>query len=417
MYPVFIKYSLPYPCSGKCQEILESICHIEPSNYLSVYPHIIRCKTLIVNDIVWRYFHCGLCPHFEYYRRQQFIQAKVCTLNIIQSQDTKDLSRRIAYFPTKHKLTITMPSEAHQVLINPISSSIEAAINTIEYSSAILDFSATPDLQMLIDVVSPDPDIAANRTLWAMEVTFSQSDNDIKEQLHSFITNSSDLIVVSKLLVKESRPLHPQGKNHNSLITCGSQRCYLMAKYCHNGIHPICMVPSWSQAICGSPLATSNFMFGSVGLAGLQLTWKIQILKAMHVGYVGVYFVWYFENAHFNPYVQRLFPFADDDVGNVNEVFQSGLQQVKDTILYCMTHLRNATLATDSSDMEEVLRCIQEWTPPKVVLSKTGLMHSLSTGIWETGFQRYKKWHKSLLKGASHQLARNQVRKRVSKLS
>lgn len=70
-----------------------------------------------------------------------------------------------------------MPNKAHQVLINPISSFIEATINTIKYRSTILvcleqgvaftgimDFLATPDLQMLIYMMSPDFNIYSSKS-------------------------------------------------------------------------------------------------------------------------------------------------------------------------------------------------------------------------------------------------------------
>ncbi|KAF9237394.1 hypothetical protein BU15DRAFT_76107 [Melanogaster broomeanus] len=313
---------------GKCQEILEDIHHIEPSNYL-----------LYEGVSIVDYAHI---------------------LSIMGDDDS--YKPKIRYFPSKQKLTVTMPSEAHQVLINPISSTIKAAIDTIEYDDAILvrleqstafagttHFPSTPDLQMLIDTVSPNPDIAQNRTLWVMEVTFSQTDDDVTEQLRSFIAKSSDLIVVSKLLVKESRTFHAPGKK--SQFSRNAKRSKMLSNSQ--------VLSQRDKSNPYGPVVVEGHTWISIGYVEFQV-WvrkpgnlSIDLEDLDPEGY-----------AHW-----RLYPSEGDDVGDVNEMFRSGLKQVKDAILYRMTHLHDAVSATDS-DIEQALQCIQEWTPPKIVLSK-----------------------------------------------
>ena len=58
-----------------------------------------------------------------------------------------------------------------------------------------------------------------DRLLWFMESTFSQSDKAVMEKLRDYVYDHPDVLVVGKILFKQTTPYHSPGLN-GSLAPC-----------------------------------------------------------------------------------------------------------------------------------------------------------------------------------------------------
>jgi hypothetical protein len=150
---------------------------------------------------------------------------------------------------------VTMSCDAHQVLITLITFALQVAIKSIKYDDSILvcieqskpfqgpsGFSTIPDLHILINVISSNPNIIQSQ-LWK-----SPSLKQTTVLWNNFVPSSPTHLTY--LLFQSYSLKNPElsalyERNHGLVaVQCSLMNCP-MVSLCHYGIFPINMVPLW----------------------------------------------------------------------------------------------------------------------------------------------------------------------------
>ncbi|KAL4077886.1 hypothetical protein J3A83DRAFT_4217620 [Scleroderma citrinum] len=186
-----------------------------------------------------------------------------------------------------------------------------------------------PDLSIIMYGKGGEEGICMPQVLWIMENAFTQSNHDVMRKLKAYVCNHPDLLVVRKILMKQTTRYHSPGSKASEfaeIVIDGHMWFSLSSVEIH----------VW---VCqhGDPKVDLNCPDGD--------------------GYAS----------------RTLFPMVDLD--NVDKAFWWGFQLTKEAILH--------ELIADKASFNRV----EQWSPPARLLDPEVLSRSLADGAWDTAYQ------------------------------
>lgn len=84
---------------------------------------------------------------------------------------------------------------------------------------------------------------------------------------------------------------------------------------------------------------------------------------------------------------------SEQALAKVQNMFQRTLERVRDTVV---DHLE--TEHTDDDTLLDSLQAMRDWSPPRELLDWNKCSKELRAAMKQTGFNRYRSWHRSFLK-------------------
>ena len=113
---------------------------------------------------------------------------------------------------------VSSPSAAHESILNTVMEDLARILTTIPIPPDIVCCRVCPNTGYQSELICAIPDLTILmfskrlaesprllQTIWVMESTFNQSDNDVMEKLRCYTHSNPDLLVAGKIIVKQSR--------------------------------------------------------------------------------------------------------------------------------------------------------------------------------------------------------------------
>lgn len=290
---------------------------------------------------------------------------------------------------------MTLPSQAHEQPITQINFAFQTAITSIGHDNALVQVHAHANSRFSGDSIHADPDIhiictpfvdigVPNKSisLWILENCLSQTESAGRDKIRRIIADESGILLASLInMIEAHRYANPDP---------GSEIAQRLRS------KPVMSFEEWT------PTRTRSNQFGPViseGHSWVELskiefhTWIRAEDSAIDlenddpsVYSKGVSDDLFTFSPCLSTHLQSLFPI--ENTSDMDAMIGRGIAKIRDVILH---HL---VLLDPEGDHDDV----RQWTPPAKVIRWKEIKASLVTAVWATAYNRYKLWHRSLLK-------------------
>ncbi|KAL4068363.1 hypothetical protein V8B97DRAFT_2024919 [Scleroderma yunnanense] len=268
---------------------------------------------------------------------------------IWKSQVTNIL--RLTFFPGSQRLMVSSPSPIHESILVVIISDIDGTLRIILVPQITLPRPGSSHY-FEEDSICGIPDLSIIMYGKGGEEGICVLDRDVMRKLKAYVCDHPDLLVVGKILMKQTTRYRSPGLKASVARQLRSSELMTHGKWSNN--------------------YGNNQEFAEIVVDGH--TWFSLSSVEIHV--------WVDLNCpDGNGYASgTLFPTVDLD--NVDKAFWHGFQLTKEAIL--------RELIADKASFDRV----GQWSPPARLLDPEVLSRSLADGAWDTAYQRYRSWYK-----------------------
>ena len=240
---------------------------------------------------------------------------------------------------------VSSPSATHESVLNAIIEDLTGILAAIPIPKTLVACRTMAANIIRGDSVHTIPDLTIlmctkggleGQPIWLMESSFSQSDHDVMRKLESYAKDIPKLLVVGKILIKQTTPYHSPGSN----VTIASrlQLSELMTRR------------DWTcnlEADEFAQVVVDGHTWFSLSAVEIHM-WLHQASKpkiclgCLDDGYTfGVCFMstqfYILTFIHFHLMVQTLYP--AENLDEINKAFQCGLELVKEAVLLVSTNI------------------------------------------------------------------------------
>ncbi|KAG1898302.1 uncharacterized protein F5891DRAFT_1239070 [Suillus fuscotomentosus] len=305
------------------------------------------------------------------------------------------LIRKPSYIPSLHQIVATLPSPIHESILVPLRTAMGIIVESLDipdnfevslpiHMGRMVDAPATaelpspqdetqgyhlgvPDLVLMFQ--TRDDDI---RPFWPFEVSVSQTAEGAIAKLQKFGDRNEHVLAATHINIAESRkhasPTYEWGVA-KKLNRRGVQMGELtrsedgaLASHSHTWYHPATVtITTWIRP----PNRRLN-------------------LNSRHRAYCASAVLYPNQN--------------EQALAKVQNIFQRTLEQVRDTVVDHLEaeHADDDTLLSIVSS--DSLQAMRDWSPPRELLDWNKCSKDLRSAMKQTGFNRYRAWHRSFLK-------------------
>ncbi|KAG2064817.1 hypothetical protein BDR04DRAFT_1162135, partial [Suillus decipiens] len=311
-------------------------------------------------------------------------------LNAIGCDD--NLVCKPSYNPNLKQLAATLPSPIHEAILVPLRTAMGIVIDSFTildnydislpiHMAWMLDAPATADLppsdqsyhlgipDMLLTLQTRNADILP---FWPFEISVSQSSEAAIAKLQRFGDQNDNVLAVTHIHIAEAQKhtlptyewavekgLDKRGIQMRELTCLEDGRFTSLS---HTWCHPVTVtISTWIRP------------------PGGRLDLKSR------------------NSRHHATAICILYPNQDvQGLTKVQRIFQRTLERIRDAVV---EHLR--TEHAHNKELLDLLEVVKKWTPPTELLNWDKCVKELRAATKQTGFDRYRSWHRSFLKRAA----------------
>ncbi|KAL4069360.1 hypothetical protein J3A83DRAFT_4250782 [Scleroderma citrinum] len=280
-------------------------------------------------------------------------------LDRLKSNRDRKIWKRLTFFPGSQRLMVSSPSPIHESILVVIISDIDGTLRIIPVPQITLPRPGSSHY-FEEDSICGIPDLSIIMYGKGGEEGIRVPDRDVMRKLKAYVCDHPDLLVVGKILMKQTTRYRSPGLKASVARQLRSSELMTHGKWSNN--------------------YGNNQEFAEIVVDGH--TWFSLSSVEIHV----------WVRQHGDPKVDlncpdgngyasgTLFPTVDLD--NVDKAFWHGFQLTKEAIL--------RELIADKASFDRV----GQWSPPARLLDPEVLSRSLADGAWDTAYQRYRSWYK-----------------------